>query len=34
MQLFPAVFAVSRIAGWTAHGIEQYGDNQLNRPRV
>jgi len=32
-ELFPALFAVSRIAGWTAHVIEQYGDNQLIRPR-
>ncbi|MCH7548844.1 MAG: glycosyltransferase [Candidatus Krumholzibacteriota bacterium] len=27
------VFALSRIAGWTAHVIEQYADNQLIRPR-
>jgi citrate synthase len=32
-QLFPALFALSRIAGWTAHVVEQYADNQLIRPR-
>jgi citrate synthase len=32
-ELFPALFALSRIAGWTAHVMEQYGDNQLIRPR-
>jgi len=32
-DLFPALFALSRIAGWTAHVMEQYGDNQLIRPR-
>lgn len=33
-DLFPALFALSRIAGWTAHIMEQYGDNQLIRPRA
>jgi citrate synthase len=32
-DLFPALFALSRIAGWTAHVMEQYADNQLIRPR-
>ncbi|MGD8330704.1 MAG: citrate/2-methylcitrate synthase [Acidobacteriota bacterium] len=32
-ELFPALFALSRIAGWTAHVMEQYADNQLIRPR-
>ena len=32
-DLFPLLFAISRIAGWTAHVMEQYGDNQLIRPR-
>lgn len=30
--LFTPVFAVSRIAGWTAHVLEQYNDNRLIRP--
>ena len=32
-SLFVPVFAVSRIAGWTAHLLEQYADNRLIRPR-
>jgi citrate synthase len=32
MDLFTPIFAVSRIAGWTAHMIEQYENNQLLRP--
>ncbi|MDR7482410.1 MAG: citrate synthase [Armatimonadota bacterium] len=32
MDLYTAVFAVSRIAGWTAHVMEQYADNRLIRP--
>jgi len=28
------VIAVSRIAGWTAHLLEQYADNRLIRPRA
>jgi citrate synthase len=31
-ELFTPVFAVSRMAGWTAHVIEQHGDNRLIRP--
>jgi citrate synthase len=31
-RLFPAIFAVSRIAGWLAHVLEQYVDNKLIRP--
>jgi len=33
-ELFPLLFATSRIAGWTAHVMEQYADNQLIRPRA
>ena len=33
-DLFPPVFAVSRMAGWTAHAMEQYADNRLIRPRA
>jgi citrate synthase len=32
VDLFPLMFAVSRIAGWTAHVPEQYGNNKLIRP--
>jgi citrate synthase len=31
-DLFTAVFSVSRMAGWTAHVIEQHADNRLIRP--
>src|SRR6202008_2159162 len=34
VDLFTPVFAVSRISGWTAHIIEQLGDNRLIRPRA
>ncbi|HEY9288294.1 MAG TPA: citrate synthase [Candidatus Dormibacteraeota bacterium] len=34
LDLFTPVFAVSRVAGWTAHILEQYGDNRLIRPRA
>jgi citrate synthase len=33
-ELFTPVFAVSRIAGWTAHVLEQYAHNRLIRPRA
>ena len=33
-DLFTPVFAVSRIAGWTAHILEQYANNRLIRPRA
>jgi len=32
MELFTPVFAVSRIAGWTAHIMEQLANNRLIRP--
>lgn len=31
-DMYTATFTVSRIAGWTAHVMEQYGDNRLIRP--
>jgi citrate synthase len=34
VDLFTPTFAVSRIAGWTAHVIEQLDDNRLIRPRA
>ena len=32
VELYTPVFAASRIAGWTAHVLEQYQDNKLIRP--
>ncbi len=32
--MFICIFALGRIAGWTAHIIEQYKDNTLIRPRA
>ncbi|MCA1560425.1 MAG: citrate synthase [Acidobacteria bacterium] len=34
IDLFTPIFAVSRIAGWTAHCLEQYSNNRLIRPRT
>jgi citrate synthase len=34
IDLFTPIFAISRIAGWTAHTIEQLDDNRLIRPRA
>jgi citrate synthase len=34
VDLFTPIFAVSRIAGWTAHVLEQYANNRLIRPRA
>ena len=34
VDLFTPIFAVSRIAGWSAHVIEQLDDNRLIRPRA
>ncbi len=33
-DLFIPIFAIGRIAGWTAHIIEQYENNRLLRPRA
>ncbi len=33
-DLFTPIFAISRVSGWTAHILEQYGDNRLIRPRA
>ena len=33
-EAYPAVFACSRITGWTAHIMEQYANNRLIRPRA
>jgi citrate synthase len=33
-SLFTPIFAVSRIAGWNAHVLEQYANNRLIRPRA
>ncbi len=32
LDLYPLIFAVSRISGWTAHVLEQYANNKLIRP--
>jgi 2-methylcitrate synthase len=32
VDLYPLVFALSRISGWTAHVLEQYANNKLIRP--
>jgi len=34
VESFPPLFAAGRIAGWTAHVLEQYQDNRLIRPKV
>ncbi len=34
MDLFTNVFACARMAGWTAHVIEQWQDNRLIRPKA
>ena len=33
-DLYTPIFACQRIAGWTAHLIEQYADNRLMRPNA
>ena len=34
IDLFTPIFALSRVAGWCAHVIEQHDDNRLIRPRA
>jgi citrate synthase len=34
VDLFSCVFAIGRMSGWTAHVLEQLGDNRLMRPRA
>ncbi|HEY8346072.1 MAG TPA: citrate synthase [Symbiobacteriaceae bacterium] len=34
IDLFTPIFAVSRIAGWTAHILEQLANNRIIRPRA
>lgn len=33
IDLYTPIFAVSRVAGWCAHAIEQYANNRIYRPR-
>ena len=33
-DLYTPIFAVARIAGWSAHLLEQYADNRLVRPNA
>ncbi|MHB1130851.1 MAG: citrate/2-methylcitrate synthase [Chloroflexota bacterium] len=33
-DLFTPIFAISRMAGWAAHVMEQYNNNRLIRPRA
>jgi len=34
LELFTPIFAVSRVAGWAGHVLEQYSNNRLIRPRA
>jgi citrate synthase len=34
IDLFTPIFAMSRVAGWSAHILEQYANNRLIRPRA
>lgn len=33
-DLYTCMFAMARVAGWTAHVLEQWGDNRIVRPRA
>jgi len=33
-EYFPPTFAVSRVAGWSAHVLEQSANNRLIRPQI
>ncbi len=33
-ELFTPIFAISRVTGWTAHILEQWGNNRILRPRA
>jgi citrate synthase len=33
IDIYTPIFAVSRIAGWIAHAMEQYANNRIYRPR-
>ncbi|HEY3412527.1 MAG TPA: citrate/2-methylcitrate synthase [Armatimonadota bacterium] len=33
-ELYTPIFAASRVVGWTAHILEQWGNNRLIRPRA
>lgn len=33
-EIFTPIFAMSRIVGWTAHILEQWGNNRIMRPRA
>ena len=34
IDVYTAIFALSRVGGWVAHVLEQYDDNRLIRPRA
>jgi citrate synthase len=34
IDIYTPIFAMSRVAGWAAHVLEQYEDNRLIRPRA
>jgi citrate synthase len=34
IDLYTPIFAISRVAGWTAHLLEQWDGNRLIRPRL
>jgi citrate synthase len=33
IDIYTPIFAVSRVAGWVAHSMEQYANNRIYRPR-